>query len=137
MINKSSCLLTVGIVSLSLIVSGIFSTVIAQEEASPLLGFWRQKGDSVYIHVTETEGIINAEIVRNDWSPGLVGEMVFQELTAGKKNRWEGKAFILGSDKLGKVKVTLKKNEVLETSVRPGPRKKFQWVRSEPVEKRL
>lgn len=112
------------------------STIAVAQQESPLLGYWKQKGDSVYIHITKEDGVINAEMIRNDWNPGMVGKMVFQELTAAKKNKWEGSAVVSGSSKLGVVKISLKQGEELSTRVRPGPSKKVKWGRTGPLEKR-
>lgn len=134
--------MTGGFLKFSVILSwgviGILTTSIsanAQESAS-ILGFWKQRIDSVYIEVTEIDGVINAEIVRNDWAPGLVGKIVFQELTSGKKNKWTGQAYIIGSDKMGVVSVSLKGNEELTTKVKPGRTKKIKWLRTDAIEKR-
>lgn len=112
------------------------STLTVAQEVSPILGYWKQNGSSVYIHVTEENGVINAEMIRNDWNPGMVGQVVFQELTASKKNKWEGNALLTNSSELGVVQISLRRGEELTTRVKPGTSKRIKWDRTDPVEKR-
>lgn len=112
------------------------SMPVNAQESDSLLGFWKQEKQSVYIQITEVDGVINAEMIRNDWSPGLVSKNVFQNLTPGKKNKWQGDAIIVGSDEMGTVNVSLKRGQELTTKVKPGRTKKIKWSRSEPMEKR-
>lgn len=128
--RQKSSLIFFGILLTSLTVS---SPAVAQESAS-ILGFWKQSKDSIYIHIIQEEGKIYAEMVRNDWSPGLVGKQVFQNLIKGKKNKWTGDAYIAGKDKLSSVSISIDANDELTTKVKR--KKKFQWVRTEAIEKR-
>ena len=105
------------------------------EGTDPLIGYWKQEQKSVYIHVVNVDGSYQAEMVRNDWAPGLVGTMFFQNVVEVKSNRWAGDGHIEGSDRLAKA--SLKMNRAgtkLTTRHKPGGSK--NWERSEPVEKR-
>jgi hypothetical protein len=128
---KYSLLLVLGMVATLSV-----SLPINAQESDSLLGYWKEKGASVYIHISETDGVINAEMIRNDWAPGLVSEKVFQGLIPGKKNKWTGAALIIGSDEMGVVTVSMKGGKELSTKVKPGRSKRIKWVRSEPMEKR-
>jgi hypothetical protein len=112
------------------------SVPVKAQESDSLIGFWKQKGASVYIQISETDGVINAEMIRNDWAPGLVSQNIFQNLTPGKKNRWTGDALLVGSDEMGTVSVSMKDGQELTTKVKPGRTKKIKWSRSEAMEKR-
>lgn len=109
---------------------------IAQESADSLTGYWKQKSDSVYIQVVMSDGAYEAEMVRNDWAPGLVGSKYFYNVVAveDKKNRWAGESKIEGSSRSGKATLRLRRSGELTSKHKPGG--KAVWVRSEPVEKR-
>ena len=132
MINKwfHHCLFAIG-----LIVS--LSSAVAQEvvTADPLAGYWKQKNDlSFTILVVNSEGLYDAEILRSDWSPGLIGTKFFRDVKNTKKNRWEGEADRIGSEKTARVTIKVNRAGELSTRLRPGG--STIWVRSEPVEKR-
>jgi len=112
------------------------SLVAAQQDGDSLTGYWKQKGESFYIKVDESEGGMNAEVVRNDWSPGLVGTSFFSKVVPvdGKKDRWVGEAPNPKSSKSGKATMRINREGYLSVRLRPGGRS--MWVRSEAIEKR-
>jgi len=113
---------------------GGLEAAIAQESDDRLGGYWKKKGASVYIKVVNNEGVYEAEIVRNDWFPGLVGTRFFHNVVPGKKNRWVGEVDIPDSEKTGKATLRIKASGELASRLRPGG--SAIWLRSEPVEKR-
>jgi len=68
---KGLCLLVLGLAS------GL-NVALAQQGDDPLNGYWKQVGESVYIVITLSEGGYEAEVMRNDWAPGLVGTKIFE-----------------------------------------------------------
>jgi len=108
---------------------------VAQEEES-IEGYWKQQGESFYIKIDNADGRMNAEVVRNDWSPGLVGTTYFSNVVAvqGKKGRWVGEAPNPNSARAGKATLRVNRSGELSVRLRPGGRSK--WKRSEAVEKR-
>lgn len=123
-----------------LVVTGLIAglgTAVAQDEVSadPLAGYWKQKNDlSFNILIVNSDGVYDAEIIRSDWSPGLIGTKLFRDVVSTKKNRWAGEADIIGSSRIAKVSLRIKRSGELTTKVRPGD--SIIWLRSEPVEKR-
>ena len=115
---------------------GASSSVIAQQNTDQLSGYWRQKEASVYIQVVNSGGSYEAEIVRNDWEPGLVGTKLFHNVVAerDKKNSWAGNTPISGSSQLGTTTLKMNRSGELRSRHKPGGR--ATWVRSEPIEKR-
>lgn len=105
------------------------------QDSDPLLGQWRQKKDSVYINITQSNGVISAQMVRNDWSPGLIGKVVFNEIMPAKKNKYIGQAYLVGSDDDGVVNISLKGSNKMTTRVKPGSNKKISWIRIDPDKK--
>jgi len=108
---------------------------VAQQDES-IEGYWKQKGESFYIKIDNADGRMNAEIVRNDWSPGLVGTTFFSNIVAvdGKKGRWAGEAPNPNSSRAGKATLRMSRDGELSVRLRPGGRS--IWKRSEAVEKR-
>jgi len=115
---------------------GLNAAAQENESADAISGYWKQEGASVYILVVNSDGVYEAEMIRNDWSPGLVGGKFFQNVVpSGKKgNRWVGDSLVVGSDRAGKMTLRLRNSGKLSTRSRPGGR--AVWQRSEPVEKR-
>ena len=108
---------------------------LAHAQKGLLDGYWKQKGKSVYIKVVNLDGVYHAEVVRDDWSPGLVGSMYFSNVeTTGKPGRWAGEAPVVGTDRIAKATLKLTRDDELSVRIRRGT--KLLWVRSEPVEKR-
>lgn len=116
--------------------AGVSSTVLAQQSTDPLSGYWRQKEASVYLLVVNSGGRYEAEMIRNDWSPGLVGTKYFHNVVAvrGKSNSWAGATPISGSSQLGTATLNINRSGELRSRRKPGGR--ATWVRSEPIEKR-
>lgn len=110
------------------------STMVIAQESDSILGFWKQKTDSVYINIKQEDGKIHAEMIRNDWSPGLVGIQIFQNLTTNKKNKWTGSAYVIGETELDDVSVSFKGGNEFSSKVKR--QKKIKWVRTDPIEKR-
>ena len=108
--------------------------VQAQDTDDKLSGYWKHEKESIYIKVVNNDGIYEAEMVRNDWSPHLVGTRTFQNAVQSKSNRWTGEAEILDSDEMAKVSLRLSGNRQLTIRLRPGGR--TVWERSEPIQKR-
>ena len=110
--------------------------VLAQESGDLLSGYWKQEADSVYIKVVNSNGVYEAEMIRNDWAPALVGTMYFENAVAveGRNNRWVGVSSIKGSDDPARATLRVNRSGVLSTRLRPGGR--ARWLRSEPIEKR-
>ena len=108
---------------------------VAQQDES-IVGYWKQQGESFYIKIDNADGRMNAEIVRNDWSPGLVGTILFSNVVAvdGKKGRWTGEAPNPNSSRTGKATLRMNRDGELSIRLRPGGRS--IWKRSEAVEKR-
>ena len=106
-------------------------TVAQDEEGSdPLAGSWRKKDDlSFFILIANTDGVYEAEIIRSDWSPGLIGTQFFRDVVNVKKNRWTGEADVFGSDRTAKVSIKISRSGELTTRLRPGG--SVVWVRSE------
>ncbi len=119
------CFVVIGLVA-------TLGTAIAQDEVStdPLAGYWRKKDDlSFYILIANVDGVYEAEIIRSDWSPGLVGTKFFRDVVSVKKNRWTGEADIFGSDRTAKVSIKISRSGELNTRFRPG--ESVVWVASE------
>jgi len=111
------------------------SAMPAHTQDQSLDGYWKQKGKSVYIKVDVSEGVYQAEIVRDDWSPGLVGSLYFNNVVStGKPERWAGEAPIVGSDRTAKATLRITRDGELSVKIRRGS--KLLWARSEAVEKR-
>jgi len=120
------CLIGLGLLS----VSGL---ALAQQDADRLSGYWKKIGESVYMKIVNTNGVYEAEMVRNDWSPELVGSSIFSDATqvGNRSNRWEG---VAGADPSGSAKMRITPSGELTIRLRPGGRSK--WEQSEHVEKR-
>lgn len=56
------------------------TTVYAQNTGTSIVGFWQQNNESVYIHINEVDGVLSAEMVRNDWNPVMVGKIIRRNL---------------------------------------------------------
>ena len=112
------------------------NTVFAQQSADMLSGYWKHKQESIYIQVVNLDGRYEAEIVRNDWVPGLVGTKFFHNVVEveNKKNRWAGESAIQGSNNSGRATLNINRAGELRSKRKPGGR--ITWVRSDPVEKR-
>jgi len=126
---KGLCLLVIGLAS-------SLNVVLAQQGDDPLIGYWKQVGESVYIEITLSESGYQAEVMRNDWTPALVGTKLFENVVSvsNKKPRWAGEVFTVGSDESGKANLSLDRSGQLKTKLRPGGR--ATWERTDPVEKR-
>ncbi|MBL4672849.1 MAG: hypothetical protein JKX81_11375 [Arenicella sp.] len=126
---KGLCLLVLGLAS------GL-NVALAQQGDDPLNGYWKQVGESVYIVITLSEGGYEAEVMRNDWAPGLVGTKIFENVlsVSNKKPRWAGDTFTVGSNESGKATLSLDRSGELRTRLKPGGRAK--WKRTDPIEKR-
>jgi hypothetical protein len=126
---KGFCLLVLGLAC------GL-NVALAQQGDDPLNGYWKQVGESIYIEITLSENGYEAEVMRNDWAPGLVGTKIFENVlsVSKKKLRWAGDAIIVGSDESGKATLNLDRSGELKTRFKPGGRAK--WVRTDPIEKR-
>lgn len=125
---QSLCLIVVAIVS------GL-SVATAQQSDNPLHGYWKQVGASVYIEVTSSEGGYQAEVIRNDWAPALVGTQLFKNVVSisNKKPRWAGDTIVNGSKVAGEATLRIGRSGELSTWLKPGGRAK--WTRSEPIKK--
>ncbi len=108
---------------------------VAQQEES-IEGYWKQQGESVYIKVDNKDGRMNAEVVRSDWAPGLVGTILFSDVVAveGRKDRWAGETPNPNSSRAGKATLRVYRSGALSIRLKPGGRS--MWTRSEAVEKR-
>jgi len=107
----------------------------AYAQDNSLVGYWKQQGKSVYIKVTSSDEVYQAEVIRDDWSPGLVGSTYFNNVTnSGKQGRWSGDAPIFGSDRVLKATLKITRDDELSVKIRRGS--KLLWVRSEAIEKK-
>lgn len=113
-----------------------FNAALAQQGDDPLIGYWKQVGESVYIEITLSGNGYEAQVMRNDWTPALVGTKIFGSVVSvsNKKPRWAGEAFTLGSNEPGKANLSLDRSGQLRTRLKPGGR--ATWKRTDPVEKR-
>lgn len=119
------CFVLVGLVVVS-------ATSVAQVEdgTDPLAGSWRKKEDlSFFIRIVNKDGVYEAEIVRSDWSPGLIGTQFFRDVVNVKKNRWAGEADLLESNRKARVSIKISRSGELTTRLRPGG--SVVWVRGE------
>jgi len=109
---------------------------VAQDGSYSLSGYWKQERASVYIHVVDVDGIYEAEMIRNDWSPGLVGTKIFQNVVVSEKrtNRWSGESVDAASGRIGKASLRINRDGKLRSRLRPGGN--AVWVRSGAIEKR-
>lgn len=112
------------------------NVAMAQDSADSLAGFWRQKGASIYIEIIDKDGALEAEMVRNDWEPGLVGKFVFKNVVWIKKNKWKGDGYYPKSSKVGTMSLTLGRTGDLSSVLKPGRGNKHKWIRTDPIEKR-
>lgn len=124
--------------SLCLIVVALSSglnVALAQQSDDPLNGYWKQVGESVYIQITRSDDGYQAEVIRNDWAPGLVGSKLFKNVVSvsNKKPRWAGDTIINGSEISGEATVRINRSGELSTRLKPGGR--ATWERSQPVKK--
>lgn len=121
----------------SMVLLAVPSAYAVAQQTESIEGYWKQQGESFYIRIDSEDGRMNAEVVRNDWAPGLVGTTFFSNVVAvqGKKGRWTGEAPNPNSSRAGKA--TLKMNRSGELSVRLKPGGRSMWKRSEAVEKRF
>lgn len=131
MVNKwlRYCVALIGLVAVS-------ATSVAQVEdsADPLSGSWRKKEDlSFFILIANKDDVYEAEIIRSDWSPGLVGAQFFRDVVNVKKNRWTGQADLFQSDRIAKVSLKISRSGELTTRLRPGG--SVVWVRDETESK--
>lgn len=112
------------------------SAFAVAQQGDSIEGYWKQQGESFYIKIENADGRMNAEIVRNDWSPGLVGTTFFSNVVAvqGKKGRWTGETPNPNSSRAGKATLKMSSNGDLSVRLKPGGRS--MWKRSEAVEKR-
>jgi hypothetical protein len=126
---KTLCLLVIGLAS-------SFNIALAQQGDDPLIGYWKQVGESVYIEITLSESGYEAQVMRNDWTPALVGTKIFENAVSvsNKKPRWAGEAFTVGSNEPGKANLNLDRSGQLKTKLKPGGR--ATWKRTDPIEKR-
>ena len=110
---------------------------LAQESGDLLSGYWKQEADSVYIKVVNSNGVYEAEMIRNDWAPALVGTMYLQNVVPveGRDNRWIGESSIKDSDDVARATLRVNRSGVLSTRLRPGGR--ARWLRTDPIEKRF
>ncbi len=122
-------------VFLVVLASGL-NAVAQDSSANSLNGYWKQEGASVYIRVVDNEGIFEAEVIRNDWSPGLVGTKLFQNVVVSEKrnDRWSGESVDAASGRVGKASLRINRDGKLRSRLRPGG--SAIWMRSEPIEKR-
>ncbi|MFQ3246719.1 MAG: hypothetical protein ACI9SP_003373 [Arenicella sp.] len=95
-----------------LLVLGLASglgVALAQQGDDPLNGYWKQVGESIYIEITLSESGYQAEVMRNDWSPVLVGTKIFENVlsVSKKRARWAGDAFSEGSDAPGSATLSI------------------------------
>ena len=131
-------LVEIGLVVTGLVVIGLVSglgAVAAQDNdsADPLTGYWHKNDDlSFYIHIVKSDGIYAAEVIRSDWSPGLIGTQFFRDVVITKKNRWAGEVDIIGSDRTAKAGLRILRSGELRTRLRPGGNQ--VWVRGEPAD---
>ena len=126
-ISKAICLIGL------LVVFSLGSHGYAQDDL--LSGYWKQDGKSVYIKVINLDGVYHAEVIRDDWSPGLVGSTYFNNVTnSGKQGRWSGDAPVFGEDRVLKATLKITRDDELSVKIRRGS--KLLWLRSEEVEKR-
>ncbi len=121
---------------LSMVLLLVPSAFAVAQQGESIEGYWKQQGESFYIKIVNADGRMNAEIVRNDWAPGLVGTTLFSNAVAvdGKKGRWAGEAPNPKSSRAGKATLRMYRSGELSVRLKPGGRS--MWKRSEAVEKR-
>lgn len=124
-------------ICLILFASFIYShACFAQQNKDSISGYWKQEGASVYIHVVETGSSYQAEIVRNDWAPALVGTLYFRNAVpdSKRKKRWIGESLSPNSDQVVKANLRLSPSGILKARFKPGGR--TSWQKTQPIEKR-
>jgi len=115
------------------------SLIVAQDDGKSIVGYWKQLKHSVYIRVTEEQGVLVAEIVRNDWRPALVGKIIWSDLSSEDNKTWTGNGLELlyGNENAtdGEVPITVKlqrRGTVLITR-RVDAKKRVLWKRTDPI----
>lgn len=109
---------------------------VAQADGEELIGLWRQDLQSLIIEVTEQEGsdgLLEATIIKEDWNPGLVGTIMFKDLSYDEKSKkWSGLGFTTIDEEMQPVDITIKRRGMqLLTRMKVGLRKKVKWKRVE------
>ncbi|MFT6408448.1 MAG: hypothetical protein ACJAQ6_001867 [Arenicella sp.] len=95
-----------------------------------------KNSESIYIQIVSSDTIYEAEIISNDWAPGLVGRKLFENVVrvSNKKLRWVGGVSRAESRRIGKATLKIARSGILSTNLRPGGSAK--WTRTDPIEKR-
>lgn len=117
------------------------TTVYAQNTGTSIVGFWQQNNESVYIHINEVDGVLSAEMVRNDWNPVMVGKIIWHNLETDDEKKWKGDVVVdkdgqaLSVEEIKTVAITRRGTDQFSSMEKPGKRKRIKWKRSEPVKK--
>lgn len=129
-----SRILTIFFSMVLLLVPSTFAS--AQQQSESIQGYWKQKGESFYIKIDNADGEMSAEVIRNDWAPGLVGTTFFSNIlpVQGRKGRWAGEAPNPNSSRAGKATIRMTRDGEMSVRLRPGGRS--VWRRTDAVEKR-
>jgi len=116
--------------------------VSAQKVEASIVGFWQQQNDSVYIEITESDGVLLAEMIRNDWNPALVGKTIWTDLKTEDNKKWVGvvinnkpNSTSDSNSKASKITLRLRRGTQLSSLQKPGKHPRIKWVRSEKVKK--
>ena len=130
MLNKWGCIIVV-------IAGAIYTGLaVAQTDGEDLKGLWRQDLQSLIIEVKEQEssdGLLEAIVIKEDWNPGLVGTIMFKDLSYDEKSKkWSGLGFTAIDAEMQPVDIKIKRRGTqLLTRMKVGPHKKVKWKRME------
>ena len=99
-----------------------------------LIGFWRQSGASLMIQVERENDALTGVIVKEDWNPSLIGQVLFKDLQYNPKSKkWTGQ--LLSNEREEPLNVTIRmKRSGTEFTSRSKSRqhKNIKWKKTEP-----